>query len=66
MTAFYVTNSSFFMLSAGLNLRCCHAIFIRGVSRPKDQSITFWGDPDYDSDHVSELRSLISAEACSL
>ena len=55
-----------FGLRSGFDRADFHAIFIRGVSRPKDQSITFWGDPDYDSDHVSELRSLISAEACRL
>ena len=27
-----------------------HAIFTRGVSRPKDQSIKFGDDPDYDPD----------------
>ena len=27
-----------------------HAIFTRGVSRPKEQSIKFRDDPDYDPD----------------
>ena len=30
--------------------RFFHAIFNRGVSRPKDQSIKFGDDPDYDPD----------------